>query len=155
MLFRAGAGVKIGILNNEFGFMKTMNFIPLKSYDSIRFGMTREEIRGILGDDYVEFKRNEFSKNSSDSYDNLNLIVEYDETDICEAIELDRGIVYHDGTNLFQLSFSNLKKVYIPKSNNYKEESEEISFYDLGFSCIGDEEEDEVVSILLFSKDYW
>lgn len=64
--------------------MNEFIIVPLKKVGDVEFGMERSKVREIFGE-YKEFKKNKFSKNTTDSFKFFH--VYYDENDKCEAIE--------------------------------------------------------------------
>ena len=60
--------------------------IPTVSVGSVRFGMTREQVRSTVGSFFTEFKKSRFSKNTTDDFGFMHVF--YDEKNTCEAVEL-------------------------------------------------------------------
>lgn len=59
--------------------------IPLKKVNGVEFGMSREEVRSVLGK-AKEFRKTKFSKNTTDDFGYCHVF--YDSNDKCEAIEI-------------------------------------------------------------------
>ena len=53
--------------------MDKWEFKPLESIGCIKFGMDRDEVHRLLGAECVEFKKNKFSKNTSDDYKKFHI----------------------------------------------------------------------------------
>lgn len=71
---------------------------PLKRVGDIYFGMSRLEVRNILGE-YKEFKKSKFSKNTTDEFNNCHVYYSLDNN--CEAVELfDNNIIKMEDTIL-------------------------------------------------------
>lgn len=64
--------------------MNEFIIVPLKKVGEVEFGMARSKVREICGE-YKEFKKNKFSKNTTDSFKSFHAY--YDANDKCEAIE--------------------------------------------------------------------
>ena len=60
--------------------------VPLESVGKIKFGMTRNALRQTMGADFTEFRKSQFSANTSDDYGYLHVF--YNENDECVAVEL-------------------------------------------------------------------
>lgn len=65
--------------------MNTITVELLRKVGDIYFGMSRLQVRDIMGE-YKEFKKSKFSKNTTDNFDICH--VYYDLNNKCEAIEL-------------------------------------------------------------------
>ena len=59
--------------------------IPLKEVNGVEFGMSRGEVRSVLGK-AKEFRKTKFSKNTTDDFGYCHGF--YDSNDKCEAIEI-------------------------------------------------------------------
>ena len=59
--------------------------IPLKEVNGVEFGMSRGEVRSVLGK-AKEFRKTKFSKNTTDDFGYCHVF--YDSNDRCEAIEI-------------------------------------------------------------------
>lgn len=66
--------------------MMQWNAIPLKGINTIEFGMSRQEVRKSLDGFIKEFKKNKFSKCTTDDFGYCHVF--YDAQDCCEAVEL-------------------------------------------------------------------
>ena len=58
---------------------------PLMNVGDVYFGMSREDVRKILGG-YTEFKKNKYSENTTDDFKFCHVF--YDKENKCEAIEI-------------------------------------------------------------------
>lgn len=70
-------------------------FLGLGSVGPIKCGMTRDEIRKILGERYDEFKKTEMSKAKTDAFDSLNLHVFYEESGVVKGVEFFGGSEFY------------------------------------------------------------
>ena len=59
---------------------------PLKGVNGVEFGMTRDEIREKIGEDFKEFKKSRYSKNTTDDFGFCHIYYTID--NLCEAIEI-------------------------------------------------------------------
>lgn len=59
---------------------------PLVQVNQIRFGMSRKEIRKLYKNRYNVFKKNIFSRNTTDDFRDFH--VYYDKNNKCEAVEI-------------------------------------------------------------------
>jgi hypothetical protein len=130
---------------------------PFEGTNNVSFGDKRYEIRKKLNSNYKEFKRNQFSENTLDYFEELGFFILYSKEDICEAIEFtNNSNLYNNGENLFSLSYSELRNKYDNASSNIEEEDEVgITYHDLGFGANCECSTNKIESIIIFSKDYW
>lgn len=83
---------------------------PLKGIDSIEFGMTPEQVRGLLGAEFKSFKRTPTAGFPSDYFPALGVFAYYDQSGALEAIELaSPATPLLDGVNLLGIGFDDLK----------------------------------------------
>lgn len=66
--------------------MKAWEAAPLIGINGVTFGMPRNRVREILGQNFTEFKKSKFSRNSSDDFGVAH--VYYDAGDNCVAVEV-------------------------------------------------------------------
>lgn len=80
--------------------MVRVDAIPMKKVNGIKFGMSREDVRNILGDSTEFFKGD--SKVATDDFGYCH--VYYDDNDRCEAVEFfDETEVYINGILAFPI----------------------------------------------------
>lgn len=137
--------------------MNEYNLLPFKGIGKISFGMNRHECRLLLNSNFRTFKRNDFAKNTTDYFPDLNFFIEFDENDICQAIEFSSyNYLIYEGRNLFDFNFAELINYYnLFSQNNEIEEDESVTFFDLGFGASKAAENDNIESIIVFSDKYW
>ena len=68
---------------------KMFEIIPIEKVGEICFGMSRADVRGILGAPLSEFRKTRRSANTTDDYGNFHVFYDVDNT--CEAVELFGG----------------------------------------------------------------
>ena len=91
--------------------MKQHNAKPLCGFDDVKFGMTRTQVRAILGEPAREFKKSKFSKTMTDDYTSFHIF--YDKNDEFEAVEFfDDVEIKVDGNIIFPASIEQLKANY-------------------------------------------
>ena len=82
---------------------------PLKEINGVKFGMPRSEVRTVLGGKFREFKKNKFSKNTTDDFGICHVF--YTQDDKCEAVEVfDECEVSINGKRVFPAEISALKE---------------------------------------------
>ena len=123
-------------------------FNPNESVGKVKFGMERAEVRSVFPGFKKEFKKNIFSRNTTDEFEYCH--VYYDKNDKCNAVELFAGneLIYKN-KNLFTLASSDLKKFFpdvIEEYGSYISKK-----YSVGISF----EDGKVDSILVGCKDYY
>ena len=83
---------------------------PLKGIDEISFGISREEVRKYFGNNFEEFKKSKFSKNTTDDYGYCHIF--YDKDNKFEAIEFfDEVTIIIDDIIVFPNRIEVIKKV--------------------------------------------
>ena len=51
-------------------------------------GMTRTTVRSVLGRDFIEFRKTEFSENTTDAYDEIGVHIYYASDELVKGVEL-------------------------------------------------------------------
>lgn len=83
---------------------------PLKGINGILFGIDRGEVRKYFGNNFEEFKKSKFSKNTTDDYGYCHIF--YDEDNKFEAIEFfDEVTIIIDDIIVFPNRIEVIKKV--------------------------------------------
>lgn len=123
-------------------------FSPNKSVGKIKFGSDRKEVRSVLSGFLGEFKKNRFSKNTTDEFECCH--VYYDAEDKCNAVELfAANELIYENKNLFSLSVSELEKLFPDMIEEYGSYCSKK--YSVGVSF----DEGKAESILVGCKDYY
>ena len=136
--------------------MKEWEIKPLKSVGNIKFGMTREEVRKTLDLECLEFKKNQFSRNTTDNFGICQVF--YSPDDRCEAVEVSANndvSVKLNGHEVFLETIDALRNVikglkeedgYEPGEGNYVSSEQSVGI------CVTSW---KVISILAGRKDYY
>ena len=83
--------------------------VPTVSVNGVKFGMSREKVRSLLGT-AAEFYKGKDAVNTTDNFKFCH--VAYDENNKCEAIEIfDESEVYVNGSLIFPTDFETAKNV--------------------------------------------
>ena len=109
--------------------MKKLVAEPLISVGAIKFGMKRESIRNLLGN-YSEFRKSQYSKNTTDSFSFCH--VYYDEDDCCEAIEIFDAEVSIKNQVVFPCKADMVMKLFpnaVEEYGNYLDKEQSIGIY--------------------------
>ena len=61
---------------------------PFEGLGSIRFGMTPKQVHEVVGEPEGTFMKSKDSKFPTDDYFNLGFHVYYDESNLCNAVEI-------------------------------------------------------------------
>ena len=89
--------------------MERWELIPLKSIGKVEFGMDRDEGRRLLGDNYTEFKKSKFSKNTADDYEKFHVF--YTSNNKVDAVEFFEGIeIMLDGKVIFPITLDKIER---------------------------------------------
>lgn len=100
--------------------MDKWEFKPLESIGCIKFGMDRDEVHRLLGAECVEFKKNKFSKNTSDDYKKFHIF--YTPENKVDALEFfDDVEIIMEGKVIFPIHSAEIEKLipHIEKEGNY------------------------------------
>jgi hypothetical protein len=92
----------------------------LESIGCIKFGMDRDEVHRLLGAECVEFKKNKFSKNTSDDYKKFHIF--YTPDNKVDALEFfDDVEIIMEGKVIFPIHSAEIEKLipHIEKEGNY------------------------------------
>lgn len=132
-------------------------YLPFKGTQVLSFGMTRSQVRDILGKGYRSFLRNELAESATDYYEHQNLFIEYDKNDSCEALEFSKkGALLYEERDLFDFDYNELLYQYNPISKNKEIEGDfGVTYFDLGFGVTRSNDGNEIESIIIFSETYW
>lgn len=83
---------------------------PLVGFNEIRFGMTRAQVRALLGEPTKSRLRNRFSVAPYDMYAEGGFFCYYDSQDILDAVEFwDDADVYLFGKGVFSMTYKQLE----------------------------------------------
>ncbi|MBU3178385.1 hypothetical protein KPL47_18840 [Clostridium estertheticum] len=137
--------------------MKTLEFVPYKSIGMVNFGMLREEVRQKLGE-YYEFKKTEFSKNTTDDFRFVHAY--YDENNRLEAVEcFEEAKIIFDNVDMMALNTKQLKAFLGNESIEYIIDESGLQADSVGISAyipdIMNNKEAKVETLLLFKKGYY
>ena len=127
--------------------MKKWIIVPNKKIGDIEFGMKRKIVREVIGEEYKEFKKNIFSKNTTDDYGEFHV---YYNGSKCEAVEIFEGEVVYKGFNIMKLNLQKIKELF----EDLKEDGENYYLsqkYSIGITMDGN----KIDAILLGEKDYY
>lgn len=126
--------------------MIRVDAIPLEEAYGIKFGMSRQEVRSILGDSTEFFKGD--SEETTDDFGYCH--VYYDDNDKCEAIEFfDEAEVYINGVLAFPID----KNVFSTKFADYIQDEDGFISYEYSIGIYAPDEFME--SILIGKKGYY
>lgn len=126
-----------------------MTFFPYESIGSIRMGSSREVVRKN-NPDYREFKKNRFSKNSTDDYGAYHVF--YTISNCVEAVEVFKGIdIILNGITISSLSLDQL--IFSLSDSKMTKESDIVNFPSYGLSI--SIQSGTIESYLFYAKGYW
>jgi hypothetical protein len=128
--------------------MDRWEFKPLVSVGKIKFGMSREELHNLLGEECTEFKKSKYSKNTTDDYGRFHVF--YTVQNKVEAVEIFNGIeiVFGDET-IFPIAINEIEK----KISGIKKNGDEYTHVGMSIGIsIADE---KIGSMLIGEKGYY
>ena len=121
---------------------------PVKGIDEISFGISREEVRKYFGNNFEEFKKSKFSKNTTDDYGYCHIF--YDKDNKFEAIEFfDEVTIIIDDIIVFPNRIEVIKKV----SDDFEKDEESYISKEKSIGIYAPN--DIMESILLGMKGYY
>lgn len=128
--------------------MENWSIKPLVSVGDIAIGMDREKLHATLNRKYKEFKKNKFSRNSSDDYGSFHIY--YDVANRVEAVEFFKGVkIAVNGSVIMPASITEVMKV-LPDL------TEDCGMYVSLKNSIGITAPEGIVeSVLVGAKDYY
>ena len=128
--------------------MTEWEWTPNIAIGTIRFGMSRDELRQSFSGPYTEYKKSKYSKNTADDYGGFH--VYYTPENTVEAVEIFEGIhVIYQGKQLFPSSKEDALKTVDGLEEDagvYMQPEKSIGFAMAGHT---------VESVLLGAKDYY
>ena len=128
--------------------MAQYTVFPLIGFDDVKFGMSRSEVRNILGSPEKEFKKSKFSKNTTDDFGDFHTF--YNADDQFEAVEFFKEAEIQDNKgNIFPKSINDVECLpykFINDGDSYINEE-----YSIGIFA----PDNFVESILFGIKDYY
>jgi len=90
--------------------MKNFDVVLGKKVNNVLFGTDRDAVRKVFGKKFNEIKKNIFSKNTMDAYDDFHIY--YSKDDTFEAIEIfGKFTVKIEGVKVFPGSVETIKQV--------------------------------------------
>lgn len=133
---------------------------PYLGAGEIRFGMSYEEVRAILGEEFESFKRSPETVFPSDYYMKHGVFIYYTSAGKVEAIEFSsQANVTLEGNSLFDKSYAELESFFLLKDQEMEIEYDDFTSYKLGVGAYApnkNEDQDLAVeSIIVFEKGYY
>jgi hypothetical protein len=131
---------------------KKYEIIPYTKVGEIGFNMSRESARNLLGR-FKEFRKNKFSRNTTDDFDVFH--VYYDQDNKVEAAEFFGGVeLVFNERNLLEMDYNEL--IQFVKSNSFacREGDSGIIVNDIGISAYAPEKT-RIESILVYRRGYY
>lgn len=140
----------------------TFNYNPYSGVNDLRFDMSRDEIRGALGliHLYKEFHRTKSSNNTTDSFYQLGLFVNYNEAERCDSFEFHSNAkVIFIEVNLMNLSYKEFVNFIKSLDEEVVEDESGCTSFILGVGAYAPNKEEnpdeKVEGIIVFKKGYY
>ncbi|MDR1482544.1 MAG: hypothetical protein LBI74_07960 [Synergistaceae bacterium] len=131
--------------------MEAFKIVPLKSVGTITFGMGRKEIRDLLGE-WKEFKKNRFSKATTDSFGFCH--VYYDTNECCEAVEFfSEAELLLNEKNIMTMTFQDFCGYVEKLDSDLQIATDGCTSKKIGLSAYAPY--GEIESIFISRQDYW
>lgn len=135
---------------------------PYQSVGQIRFGMTREEVRSLLGEPSATFYKGLNTESPTDAYDHVGVHVYYAHpSGYCEALEFfEPAQLLLAEKPLFQLSFVQLKEWLSSQDSELEIDDEGLTCFKYGLGLYAPEWKEDanlpVQGILVFNdRNYY
>ena len=133
------------------GVKLNFNIVLFEGTDSIKFGMTHEEIRAILGIEPHLFKKGEFDLDMTEAYKDICHV--FYEGSVCVAFEFyTPSQVFYDNTQLMGQERKSFESLF-SKLEGYKWKTDSLNAFDGDFSIWGRFE--YVESVYINRKGYF
>lgn len=131
-----------------------------KGFDQIEFGFSREEVRKLIDDEVNSFYRTQTSKVATDSFDNLGIFANYDESYHCEAIEFSHPAEpFYFKKDLFAIPYKDLLNWFYEMDNDIEEFDVGFTSYKLGIGFYAPEKEENpnlpCEGVIIFKEGYY
>ena len=131
-----------------------MELLPFVGLGTMRFGMTRAEARGALGDNYRSFRKVPAAPTLTDAYADLGLHLYYDPADRLEFIEAFKPAQpTFRSIELLAPTDDVLKRLLQSGAGPARRDLEAYFFHDHGFALYSPGPDVEGVSV--FTKGYY
>jgi len=135
---------------------------PYKSVGEIKFGMTREEVRSLLGEPSTIFYKGLNTQSPTDAYDNIGVHIYYHHpSGYCQALEFfEPSQLLLAEKQLFKLSFANLREWLSSQDPELEIDDEGLTCFKYGLGLYAPEwKEDDnlpVQGVLVFNdRNYY
>ena len=140
--------------------MEILLIEPFKQVGPFKLNVKRAENRKSYHKQPIEFYKTEDSKTPWDAYDDIGLHVEYNESDICEAIDLNKksNPVYNN-IEILKISYSKLLDELKQYDEDIEEDNTGFISYKLGLGIYAPEKDDfpnkPAEGVIIFKEDYY
>lgn len=126
----------------------------------IKFGMTPEQVRLLLGGVFDSFKRTEDSVFPCDYFESLGVFAYYNSSGVLEAIEFtEPAVPEFEEMDLLKIHFKDLIKYLSDKDKGLEVESESLTSHVLGIGAYAPDADDNTSSsaesIIVFENGYY
>lgn len=140
--------------------MNELIITPNKGVGPFSFGMTREEVRNVLGGNVVEYKKMPMSDTFTDAFNDHGIHIYYDSNDTCEAIEMALPAdPKFSHKHMIGRPFSELKSTIISQDSDVELDETGLLSFPLGIGLfvpeLEDSEDSLVESVIVFKEGYY
>jgi len=134
--------------------------VPYMGVGRIMFGMTRDQIRKLLGSEVKEFKKTPTSKVLTDAFDQLGVHVYYKNDDTCEAIEMARPANPKlNGSKIIGLPFFEVREFMQKLDDSLEIDETGLISFKLGIGLfvpsLTEIQREIVESVIVFQRGYY
>lgn len=140
--------------------MNKLIITPNNGVGPISFGMTRDEVRTVLGGNVVELKKTPMSDTFTDAFNDHGIHIYYDSSYTCEAIEmaLPADPIFSQ-KHMIGRPFSDLKSTITSQDSDVELDETGLLSFKLGIGLyvpdIEDSEDSLVESVIVFREGYY
>lgn len=140
--------------------MNELIITPNKGVGPINFGMTRDEVRNILGGNVVEFKKTPMSDTFTDAFNDYGIHIYYDSNYTCEAIEMALPAdPILSQKNIIGRPFADIKSNITAQDSDVELDETGLLSFRLGIGLyvpdLEDSEDSLVESVIVFRDGYY
>ena len=133
---------------------------PFVGAGKIKFGMTPDQVRLLLGEVFDSFKRTEENVFPCDYFENLGVFAYYNASGVLEAIEFtEPAVPEFEEMDLLKIHFKDLITYLSDKDKDLEVESDSLTSHVLGIGAYAPDADDNTSlpaeSIIVFENGYY
>jgi hypothetical protein len=137
--------------------------LPITPYEGIgpiKLGMSRKEVRDILGGDFRSFKKTPYDEVTTDFFDEMGVHVHYKKEEVCEAVEVaSPSLPTFQNKPLLGRPFGELRDWFVSIDAGAEIDESGLTSYQLGIGLYApsaiDDADEPVEGVIVFERGYY